>query len=140
MWHAMSRTAVVLVGAWFLAGCTEAACTLAGGESGVWVDATELGLPIDGEFEVCLDTTCVPLGWSEHLGGQGGTANTSFEINDEAADEKVLIIRNPDGTAIAGPIQVTLQDTFPNGRSCPPKLRTALVVATAGGDLEVRSR
>lgn len=120
-------------------GCTEAACTLVGGESGVWVDTAELGLPIEAGGEVCLDARCVPLGWSEHLGGQNGLTFTSFKVDDEMADELALVVRDAGGEVVAGPSEVVLNDTYPNGKSCPPKLRTATIAVTAGGEVEARS-
>ncbi len=135
----VTRALLALASVTLVVGCREAACTLAGGESGVFVDATALGLSVDAGGEVCLDATCLPLGWSEHLGGQNEVAFTSFEVDDETGDELTLVLQAADGAIVAGPSTVMLRETFPNGESCPPRLRTASVVVAADGEIEAQS-
>lgn len=140
MMRSVVRVVFVATSACLAIGCREAACTLVGGESGVWVDATELVLAVETGDEVCLDATCVPLGWSQHLRGQNPAAYTSFVVDEEMSDELSLLVRRGNGEVVAGPSQAMLYDTYPNGKSCPPKLRTASVTVTAQGEIEAQGR
>ncbi len=136
--RSVAPVALAIAAAFSMLGCREAACTLVGGESGVFVDATELGGPRVEGGEVCLDATCLPMGWSEHLRGQNATSYTSFKVDDETDEELTIVVRDAGGNVVAGPTEVSLQDTYPNGKSCPPKLRTASVVVTLDGQIETR--
>lgn len=119
---------LVIAGASTLVGCAEAACTAAGGQSGVFIDTSALGLPAEPGTEACLDDRCLPLGQSQN--GQ-----LRFGVSAATDDELAFIVRDPDGAALAGPTQVNLEDTYPNGKGCPPKLRTASVSVTADGEV-----
>lgn len=123
-----------LVMALMIGACSRSkACTLVGGQSGITFDLSKAGpLGLNLAYEACADGVCES--------GQAKTGQTTAHLDlDSKVHDVSITLKDPSGNVVfrsnvePGPFSPATVE--PNGKGCPPKLRTLRFSVGADGSL-----
>lgn len=123
-----------LVMALMIGACSRSkACALVGGQSGITFDLSKAGpLGLNLAYEACADGVCES--------GQAKTGQTTAHLDlDSKVHDVSITLKDPSGNVVfrsnvePGPFSPATVE--PNGKGCPPKLRTLRFSVGADGSL-----
>lgn len=112
---------------------TQNACTLIGGQSGITFDLSDAGpLGLNLTYETCADGVC------ESGPATTGQPTAHLDLDSEVHDVSITL-KDPSGDVVfrsnvePGPFSPATAE--PNGKGCPPQLRTLRFSVGADGSL-----
>jgi hypothetical protein len=116
-----------------VAGCSSTqVCTLVGGIPHLTIDFSFVEAGDPASMELCVDDQCQLV--DDVVDGAPSRIGRLDLVGDDPTRE--LILRDLDGTVLAGPTQVTVPEVFPNGEGCGDAILTGSFVVTPSGEFE----